>query len=280
MSKVMAARGAVCAEHPHHVPVDHCDQCGRRFCGDCLVRGRPQLLCRACWDEAPEREARAARRRHPLHGRLDALRENRASVAAAAVIATVLVLMAVTGAAQVLSPAYREQMGVAVAAVRRAASSAPPAGGTPSAVPTRMVNLVQPEIMGVMRFEAAAGTDPRPLTDGLVGPSAPVWRSQHGFTAADLLMPVRREFRINRVLFAHAEAAPPETWARDVDVSVSLTRDFAEPFVLGRWTLRQTAASQEFRVAPAQVSSVRLRILSNHGSAEYTSLAEFALLGG
>ncbi|MBI3974545.1 MAG: hypothetical protein HY332_24985 [Chloroflexi bacterium] len=80
------------------------------------------------------------------------------------------------------------------------------------------------------------------------------------------------------MLFAQSEAEPPETWAKEVEVWISSTDDESQMTRAGRWTLAQTAEPQEFGFARATVRRVRLRILTNYGSAAYTSLDEFALL--
>jgi hypothetical protein len=291
MARGLAERPPACAEHPHHDAVDHCDECGRRFCGDCLVRGRPQLLCRGCWDTAPEREARAARARHPLYRRLDAMRANRASVVAGSIIVGVLALMALSGAAQVLSPTYRAQVGQAVGAVSAfgavaRAPSAPAAGGgsgVAGMAPARLPTLVLPPCCGAGAMaEQLPGSNGGALIDGVVGPTAPVWRSTPGFTTADLRLKVRNTTLAGRVVFAHSRAAPPETWAKDVEVWISLGDDWGDgtdAVRVGQWTLAQTTDAQAFAFPPARIASARVRILSNYGSADYVSLAEIAVLG-
>ena len=290
MARGIAARPAACAEHPHRDATDHCDRCGRRFCADCLVRGLPQLLCRACWDEEPRRAARAARRAHPVYGRLDALRERRASVVAAASIAVVLALLAASAAGQVLSPAYREQVGEAVSAVRRGAPApsappAPPAPGTPAAAAAsggampRVPTLVLPFFGSATGIaEHAPGSNPAALVDGQIGAGAPVWRTPPGFASADVRVRVRDTAPAARVLFAHSAAAPRETWARDVEMWVSLRPDWTEEIRVGAWALAAATEPQEFAMPATRVASARLRILSNHGGAAETTLAEFALL--
>jgi len=47
---------------------------------------------------------------------------------------------------------------------------------------------------------------------------------------------------------------------------------------MGQWTLAQPTDLQTFPLPPTRVASARLRVLSNYGSGEYVSLAEFALL--
>jgi hypothetical protein len=81
-----------------------------------------------------------------------------------------------------------------------------------------------------------------------------------------------------RVLFAHSNGAPPETWAKDVEVWLSPGGDFGEAVHAGRWTLEPTTSPQEFTFPRTAVRAVRLRLLTNFGAREQTSLAEFALL--
>ncbi len=219
------------------------------------------------------------------------MREHRASVVAGSMIVGVLALMALSGAAQVLSPAYRTQVGQAVGAVSALGATgrgapAPVAVGGASAAgaaPTRLPTLVLPPCCGAGAVaEQLPGTDGGALVDGMVGPTVPVWRAPTGYTTADLRLRVRDTTPAGRVVFAHSWGphgeAPPETWAKDVEVWIALSADGADAIRIGRWTLAQTTDAQEFPLPPTRVASARLRILSNYGSAEYVSLAEFALL--
>lgn len=287
MARGLAERPPACAEHPHHDAVDHCDECGRRFCGECLVRDRPQLLCRACWATAPAREARAARARHPLYRHVDAIRENRASVIAGTVIVGVLALLGLSGGAQVISPGYRAQVGQAVSrvgALGAPSRGAPAPGntGSPGAAgqfTERVPTLVLPPCCGSGAMaEQLPGTNGGALIDGIVGPGAPAWRSTPGFTTADLRLKVRNTTPAGRVVFAHSRAAPPDTWAKDVELWIALGDDWTDAVRVGQWTLSQTTDPQEFPFPATRIGSARVRILSNYGSADYVSLAEIAVL--
>ena len=244
------------------------------------MRGRPQLLCASCFRSAPEREEREARQRHPVYRRLDALREHRASAIAGGVIAIVLLLLGISSGAQLLSPAYRAQVGGAVAAVQRAAPPAAQSGQSGGAAAQgRVPTLIDRPCCGQGALaEAIPGSDGAALIDGVVGPTAPVWRSPPGFATADIRLRVRDATTAGRVLLALSTTAPRETWAKDVEVWISLSPDGAQAVLVGRWTLAATTEPQEFGFASTPVAHVRLRILSNYGSAEYTSLSEFALL--
>ena len=131
----------------------------------------------------------------------------------------------------------------------------------------------------------AAGDNLPALVDGQTDPSAPVWRSASGQLPIDLQFAAGETARgrpvpalAGRILFAHSTAAAPETWAKDVEVWVSLTPEQDDPQLLGRWTLDQRTGPQVFAFPRQPMWALWLRILSNYGSAEFTSLAEFGLL--
>jgi len=63
-----------------------------------------------------------------------------------------------------------------------------------------------------------------------------------------------------------------------VEVWVSLTPEQDDPQFLGQWTLEQRTGPQTFAFPRRPVWGLWLRILSNYGSADFTTLAEFALL--
>jgi len=50
------------------------------------------------------------------------------------------------------------------------------------------------------------------------------------------------------------------------------------PQQVGAWSLERRTGAQEFAFPRRRVWEVWLRVLSNHGSAQATTLAEFALL--
>jgi hypothetical protein len=274
----------MCAEHPHRNAVDHCDACGRRFCRDCLIRGGPELLCAACGVSLEEFERDQLLLRQP-HVRLHrTLTENRPSIVAGATIAIVLMLLAVSAATQVAGATWqREVGGVAGRAaladqVLAGAGSAAVAGSSPTAIraaaptriPTLLSGLPQP-IVGSL------GVNPAALTDGRVGVRAGAWRTLQGRLTAELRWPTQSDV-VARALFAHSLALPQETWAKDVEVWLSPAPNDPETILAGHWTLAQTTEPQYFAFPSTQIFAVRLRVLSNHGGGEYTSLAEFALL--
>ncbi|MBI3970758.1 MAG: hypothetical protein HY332_05665 [Chloroflexi bacterium] len=82
---------------------------------------------------------------------------------------------------------------------------------------------------------------------------------------------------IERVAFRHTQASPPPSWAREVELLLS-DSSATEGFVtVGRWDLRQHTDRQEFAFPRRTALYARIRILSRHGDADYTSLGVFAI---
>ena len=133
-----------------------------------------------------------------------------------------------------------------------------------------------------------AAEDLRPLVDGRADAASPTWWTTRKRPPIDLQFAAGETGRggvpipiyAGRVLFAHAGGAPAETWAKEVEVWTSLTREQEELVPLGRWTLEQRAGPQAFSFPRRAVWGLTLRIHSNHGHATETTLAELALLGG
>ena len=291
MARVLAARGPVCSEHPHRSAVDHCDACGRRACRECLVRGGPQLLCVTCAEALPRLEAERRRQRLPHVRAATALREQRASIIAGTIIAVTLAALAVPAGAPLMvgDAGGRSAVGTAVARAGEASArmglgqEAPP-GGPPAVPPVAAPGVAATRIPTLLASTGSAvaggaGTNVAALTDGRLGGAAPAWRSPAGRSGAELRF-ATGPLMVGRVIFGHSDEAPPETWAKDVEVWLSPNEDEPETIRAGRWTLAQTTAPQSFTFPRTLARSVRLRVLSNHGGADHTSLAEFALLGG
>jgi hypothetical protein len=205
-------------------------------------------------------------------------RLGRAALLAAALGVSVLAAGGIV-VAQVVSPEFRSLANRASARIERAVRPAAATEGTPAARTPRPTTVRVTSLLQSPRTGEAPGVNPQSLFDGLVGERAPAWRTAAGTVQAELRFPVSEEAQIAQVVFAHTSAMPPESWAREVEVWIARTPDVAgEPDLLGRWSLARSTGQQPFPVdAPVTAARARLRVLSNHGSTEFTSLAEFAL---
>jgi hypothetical protein len=153
----------------------------------------------------------------------------------------------------------------------------PPTARTPRPTPVPSLITGTPTAGSSNAGGVNVGINISALTDGQVSPRAGAWRTREGQTTADLRFAAAGTTQ--RAVFAHSETFPKETWAKDIELWVMPAADGAQEVRAGAWTLAQTTGEQSFPLPPAPVQGVRLRVLSNYGSREYTSLAEFALQG-
>lgn len=110
------------------------------------------------------------------------------------------------------------------------------------------------------------------------GPDAtPGWRSTSATLPQELTLELRHSLLVDRVAFRQTQASVPESWVRDVELLLSQSASESGYASVGRWTLRQVTAPQEFSFRPVQARFARLRVLSRHGEAEYVALGAFAL---
>jgi hypothetical protein len=222
--------------------------------------------------------------------------ENKPSVVAGSVITVVLTLLALSAMTQVASATWRNEAGAVVGRVAQSdqllaefgsegsALKLPVApAGPPTPIPSLLLGLPAASVglvaPGLGAPPIPLGVDPGALTDGQVGGRVPAWRTAAGRVTMELryMTPLRS---VGRVIFGHSEALPRESWAREVEVWISADPAAPETVLAGRWELAQTTVAQSFVFPPVSMRSVRLRVLSNYGSPEYTSLAEFALVAG
>lgn len=145
-------------------------------------------------------------------------------------------------------------------------------------------------VTGALAHEvvSAGSTEPsvdlRALVDGYTDAQTPVWRSAFATFPLELRFRTRPfpesqngALLVEQAVFAHSLLADPSTWAREVEVWAS-ARPGEDPQRIGAWILEQRTGEQIFGFSRRPVWEVWLRLLSNHGSAEATTLAEFALL--
>jgi hypothetical protein len=68
---------------------------------------------------------------------------------------------------------------------------------------------------------------------------------------------------------------PKETWVKQFEIAVSNEGPDRGFITVGQWEMAQTAGLQRFTFPTTEAKWIRLRILSNYGSSDYTSLNEF-----
>ncbi len=307
MGRGLAARPRSCVEHPHRPALDVCDECLRPFCGECFVRATERLLCRPCSDAAPARALAAARSQRLTSRLREGIRRRVGGLAVGTVILVVL------GGAVALASAGKSVGGTAVSrafadepALRQRLVAGrfcaggdgvsgdvpvPRPGGPSRPGPTQRVPVtgaaaaaffaVLPDTL--LKDDRLASTplstDPfDPMNAVRLGPGTPVgWRSRTTVFPQQLGYELRGQVEVDRVGFRHAPTSAPASRAREVSLLLSTEGSDRGFYQVGRWTLSQDTAPQEFLFFETPASYVRVCLYGNYGDSESVSLGVLAL---
>ena len=281
-----------CYLHGHRIVTTQCARCRTPYCNECLtertegVFGRlvqqderhPEpLFCERCIEELEAIEAQEAWRHRPLWQRLIPSRAqiNRVAIYAA-VILVILVPIAIAARSAANTPISPEELArVKVGLV----------GGFQTAEGTNFLSQVYGGRYVRASSPAQPDHDPARLIDTWTTPDIPGWRTRDATFPQEVVFVLPALLRVDKVILRPHPNEPPETWVKDFEVlasSQSATEGFAS-VVRGSLTVDEArkaldpdAADQpRFTFPEVTARWIMLRVLSNQGSRDYTSLAEF-----
>ncbi|HEX2035324.1 MAG TPA: discoidin domain-containing protein [Chloroflexota bacterium] len=284
-----------CYGHPHRVVRTSCARCKTPFCDECLTthtegifervvakdeKHPPPLFCERCVHELEALEAAEAERRRPWWQRL---RPTRAGLQRAAiylaVVAVIMVPMAFAVrniASTTLTP---EEIARFVVGMRGTFQTEEGTDFLQEPFGGRFISASHP---------ARPNHGHERLIDTFFSVPVPGWRSADATLPQEIVFALPQPMPVNKVILRPQPNEPEDTWIKEFEVLVSTEGPNGHFTSLGRWTLDIPAARAgveapegqrlqpprfEFEDAPARY--VMLRVYSNHGSQEYTSLGEF-----
>ena len=282
-----------CYDHPHRIVKTACARCKVAYCDECLDRRvdghfarivardekRPEpLFCARCVQEVEALQALEAERKRPLHQRLRPTREgvNRAAIWVA-VVAVIMVPLSI--AVRSISEATLTPEDVARMKFGLRGSFTTAEG----------TNLASHLIGGTFIRAGAPsqrGHEPSRLIDTWARADVPGWRSQDATLPVELVFGLPARTTITKVILLPQPREPTETWVKDYEILVSAdsaTSGFRS-VATGTLDVPQARAAVDperpgepprLEFAEATARYVMLRVVSNHGSREYTSLGEF-----
>ncbi len=270
MAKILLREQYACYNHPHRRTTNRCDRCGTVYCDECLTARGEQEFCRQC---ATAYDAIQARRQRPFLEKLKDFAPKRSSVLFSLGF---LLLIVVVGFAfgRVISQVTLEP--------EEAARVARAFRGTLQT--TEGLNLVEAIVGGqVLAATGERGEGDhvaKRLVDGWADPQVPDWRSADAAFPQEIVFAIERQVLAggqafsNTVTLQASELSPPETWVRDFQVYVSSESAEGPWEEVGAFTLAESPLLQRFTYETRPTWYVRIVILSNYGSTDYTSLAE------
>jgi hypothetical protein len=253
-----------CYNHPHRETALACERCRTSYCGECLPEPADDgpRLCANCQREVAAAEAARLTFKERVVLQLRSL-----------VRGTIigLVIIAILGGSFYLfrdkfeRPLEPEEL----ARFRYAISG--------SFETDEGVNLNSTVVGGKMigATSAAEGHPAKQVINEFTGEGIPAWRS----TTATFPQEITVEFpdlsSPQKITLQNNPIEQSDTYARDVEVQVSTEGPDTGFVTVGKFVAQPNTELQRFTFDKTPAHWIRLRILSNYGSAEYTSLDEF-----
>ena len=270
MAKILLREQYACYNHPHRKTTDRCDRCGTVFCEECLTARGERHFCHRC---TTQYDAIQARRQRPLRQKLMDFAPKRSSVIFT--LAFFIFIVAVGGI-------FGRQLASITLEPEEAARVARAFRGTLQT--TEGLNLVEAVVGGqVLAASSEQVVDDhvaKRLVDGWTGTIVADWRSENATLPQEIVLGIEREVLAGGQAYANAitlqasEQSPPETWPQEFRVFVSTESADGPWEEVGTFTLAESPLLQRFTFETHPTWYVKIVILSNYGSTEYTSLME------
>jgi hypothetical protein len=281
-----------CYIHAHRTVQTQCARCKTPYCDECLTertdgifadivakdeRQPDPLFCARCVEELEALGELEAFRHRPWWQRIRPGRAtlNRAAIylVVAAAILVPIGFAARSAASTTLSPEELARVKVGLT------------GSFQSVEGTNFLSTVYGGTFVRANAPAAPGHDGSRLIDTWIIPDVPGWRSQSASFPQELVFQLPEALKMNKVILRPQPDEPPETWVKDFEVLVS-SKSATDGFTSatrGSLSVEQArraidpdgADQPRFEFAETGAKWVMLRILSNQGSRDYTSLGEF-----
>lgn len=251
-----------CQIHPHRLAEVKCERCKVGLCAECTREYRGQKLCENCATELEYIDVSKPTFRDRVRDFFTSLRNT---------TIVVVVILAIVGVSFYLlrpvfdQPITPEQM----ARFRYAASGS---FQTPDGI------NVNSTVLGATFLSATSetkGYEATHLINEYVGDSYPGWRSANATFPQDAVVQHDGTTLVSKVVLTQQPGEPTATYVKDFEIDISNDSPTSGWTKVGEWTADQTAGPQRFTFTPTPGKWIRLRILSNYGSTEYTSLGEF-----
>ncbi len=251
-----------CYLHPHRLLEKRCERCRTGLCADCVRTYRGQILCQNCADEVELAFLSIPTFKEKLLDHLTSFRNTMIVVAIVAIVAG--------GAFFLLRPLMNQPISPEEFARFRYAAS----GGftTPEGVNANST------VLGALVVSATSerpGFEAKHVINEYTGPEYPGWRSATATFPQDIVVSHDQITTVAKVVLFQQTAEPMDTKVKHFEVAVSDDGPDTGFVTVGAWDATQADGLQRFTFPVTSSKWIRLRILSNYGSTDYTSLDEF-----
>lgn len=251
-----------CNLHPHRLAEKQCERCRTGLCGDCTRTYQGQILCEHCATELEQAYLAIPTFRERILDQLITFRN--------AMIVVGIVAVVAFSAFYFLRPLMNQPITPEEFARFRYAAS----GGftTPEGINANST------VLGAKIATATSersGFEAKHVINEYTGPDYPGWRSSAATFPQDIVVQHEQNTTVAKVILNAQVNEPKETWVKQFEIAISSEGPDRGFVTVGQWEMAQTAGLQRFTFPTTEAKWIRLRILSNYGSSDYTSLNEF-----
>ena len=252
-----------CAEHPHRRATRQCSRCRTPYCDECSrVQTDAQGVCARCRDEVAELD----RIEHPpLEERVERFKLSlRNGIVGLAVLAALIVPLAFVARNLMSTPITPEEF----ARFKYAAAGS---------FETQEGINVTSTVLGARTVSATSaqpGFEEKRLIDEYAGTGYPGWRSADATFPQEIVLVTEAPTRFEKALVIQQPTEPPETWARQLEVMVSLESAEGPYRSVTTIELAQAEEIQRFTFEAVDARWIKIVVKSHYGG-PYVSLGEF-----
>jgi Sad1 / UNC-like C-terminal len=251
-----------CYLHPHRLAAKRCERCRTGLCADCTRTYRGQILCQNCADEVELAFLSIPTFKERVVERLTSLRNT--------MIVVAIVVAVSAGAFLLLRPLMNQPISPEEFARFRYAAS----GGFQTAEGVNANSTV----LGAKVVSATSerlGFEAKHLINEYTGAEYPGWRSATATFPQDIVVSHDQITTVSKVILFPQTTETSATRVKHFEIAVSNDGPDTGFITVGAWDADQSDGLQRFTFPSTTSKWIRLRILSNYGSTDYTSLDEF-----
>ena len=254
-----------CHLHPHRPATEYCQRCRRPLCDECKHQyGDLDAICETCRNELEMADRMLLTPRERVLQGLVSLRNT---------IIVTAIFVAVFGGGFFL---IRDNLDIELTPEELARFRYAMSG---SLTTEEGVNATT-TVLGASVVAATserADHDAKRLIDEYNGPNFEGWRSLDVSFPQEIIVELTDRVIPDKVILSNHPTEPVNSYVKDFEVLLSLESPEGPWQSIGQWTAEQRPEIQRFTFESVPARFAMLRVLSNYGSREFTSLTSFEL---
>ena len=251
-----------CNIHPHRPASIYCKRCRKPLCDECARRYEDLKVCDNCLNELDMAERMKLTPWERVFQGLESLRNT--------VIATAIIGGIFAGGFFLI----RDNLNIELTPEELARFRYAMSGSFATEEGLNATTTVL-EASIVTATSQRTEHDARRLIDEYHGPSFEGWRSVDASFPQEVVVELTDRVAADKVILTNHPVEPTNSYVKDFEVLLSLESPEGPWQSVGRWTAEQHPEVQRFPFDSMLAEFAMLRVLSNYGSQEFTSLTSF-----